>query len=290
MKRSLVSWVTLMLLTAPVLGETPEQREGTVAFLQKLQAESGGFSAAQGEKATLGATSSALRALKYFGGDVLHRDASAAFVRECWDKENGGFADAPGLRARVRPTAVGVMALSELKLSTEPYVEQAVRFLGENARSFEEVRIAVAGLEAVGKRPSQATDWLDMLYRMRNPDGTFGKGEGKARETGGATVAILRLGGKVRDPEAIVIALDDGQRDDHGFGPAGTKSSDLETTYRVLRCYHMLKAKPAGVQKVREFIARCRNTDGGYGVAPGKPSSAPGTYFAGIILHWLDEK
>jgi hypothetical protein len=50
----------------------------------------------------------------------------------------------------------------------------------------------------------------------------------------------------------------------------------------------MLKAKPE-TAGVLAFIDKCRNSDGGYGVAPGQPSSVSGTYFAGIIRHWLAE-
>jgi hypothetical protein len=49
----------------------------------------------------------------------------------------------------------------------------------------------------------------------------------------------------------------------------------------------MLRAKPADVERLRAFIAKCRNADGGYGVAPGQPSAVGSTYFAGIVLHWL---
>ena len=52
----------------------------------------------------------------------------------------------------------------------------------------------------------------------------------------------------------------------------------------------MLKAKPAKADDLRRFIAKCRNNDGGYGVTPGAASSAGGTYYASIILHWLDAK
>jgi hypothetical protein len=56
-----------------------------------------------------------------------------------------------------------------------------------------------------------------------------------------------------------------------------------------MRCFHMLGDVP-DVKKLRGFIARCRNDDGGYSVTPGPgaKSSVGGTYFAGIILHWLD--
>jgi hypothetical protein len=124
---------------------------------------------------------------------------------------------------------------------------------------------------------------------MRNPDGIYGKGAGQARATGGAVAAVLRLGGKVEHPDNVIKALKAGQRPDGGFGKEGTNRSDLETSYRVARTFHMLKATPdAG--RLRQFIASCRNSDGGYGVMPGQPSTTSGTYYAAIILHWLDEK
>jgi len=44
------------------------------------------------------------------------------------------------------------------------------------------------------------------------------------------------------------------------------------------------------VEQLRGFIDACRNRDGGYGVASGKPSTVSGTYYAATIQHWLDEK
>jgi hypothetical protein len=85
--------------------------------------------------------------------------------------------------------------------------------------------------------------------------------------------------------------LIDGQRQNGGWGKDDSEiASDLETTYRVMRCFVMLKARPANVEGVRSFVAKCRNEDGGYGVAPAQPSSVSGTYFAAIITHWLKQK
>jgi prenyltransferase beta subunit len=212
------------------------------------------------------------------------------FVRRCFDRETGGFADTPGGKPDAVRTAVGLMALVELKLPRADYEKRAVRYLALHARDFEEVRMAAAGLEAVGRRSPKNEDWLKQLAKRQNDDGTFGTGDAKPRETGGAVACVLRLGGKVKDRAAVLKALDGGQRPDGGFGKAGAKGSDLETTYRVMRTYHMLGAKPGKVDAARAFIARCRNADGGYGVTPGQPSSAGATYFAGIVLHWLDSK
>ena len=55
----------------------------------------------------------------------------------------------------------------------------------------------------------------------------------------------------------------------------------------IMITFMMLKEKPKDVAKLKEFIAKCRNKDGGYGVAPGQPSNISGTYFASIVLYWL---
>ena len=73
------------------------------------------------------------------------------------------------------------------------------------------------------------------------------------------------------------------------IGKAGAKGSDLETTYRVMRAFHLLKEKPKDVAKLKEFISKCRNADGGYGVAPGQPSTVSGTYYAAVVGKWLGE-
>ena len=50
----------------------------------------------------------------------------------------------------------------------------------------------------------------------------------------------------------------------------------------------MLKKKP-DIELCRAFVAHCRNLDGGYGLAPAQRSNISATYFAAIILHWLNE-
>jgi len=56
----------------------------------------------------------------------------------------------------------------------------------------------------------------------------------------------------------------------------------------VMRAFAMLKEKPVNPAKVRAFIASCRSAPGGYGVMPGQLPTAAGTYYAAIVLHWLD--
>jgi hypothetical protein len=296
MKRVCLVVVASVVWLGPVWGQSVEQKKATIAYLRVLQSDNGGFLAAQpkpgaqGEGPSLRATSSALRALRYFGGEPRDKAACAKFVRSCFHETDGGFANHDDAQSEVTSTAVGLMAVVELRLPADEYSPAAVRYLGEHAKTFEEIRIAAAGLEAVGKRPPQADRWLEQILQMRNADGTYGKGDGTARATGGAVVAVLRLGGKLEDAAAVVRTLQAGQRADGGFGKEDAKGSDLESTYRVLRCFVMLRARPKDVPALRGFVAKCRNDDGGYGVAPGQPSSAGGTYFAAIILHWIEEK
>jgi hypothetical protein len=290
--RSIFLGVLAFLIFAPrCLSQTPEEKKATIVFVQGLQS-GGAFAAAPGEaeKQSLRATSAALRALKYFGGEAKDKTGIPRFVERCFDKTSGGFSDSPlTLKPDVTTTAVGLMAVVELKMPLEPYVEPAIKYLGDNAKTFEEIRIAAAGLEAVGKRPKQADGWLEEIAKLRNADGTYGKGAGAARATGSAVQIVLRLGGKVDQRDNVVKVLKTGQRADGAWGKEEAPGSDLETSYRVLRSLRMLKEKPDDA-KLRAFVAKCRNADGGYGVAPGQKSSVGATYFASIILHWLDEK
>jgi prenyltransferase beta subunit len=283
--------VAVLLLAAGLaLGQSADEKKATVAYVQALQTKQGGFKGSADTTApTLRATSSSLRALRYFGGKAKDEEACRKFVLACHDTKTGGFSDRPRGRPDVIVTAVGLMALVELKVPTAKYEKAAIDYMTESARTFEEMRMAAAGLEAVSKTSDKNREWLKKLGRMRNTDWTFGKGDAKVRETGGAVAAVLRLGGKV-EAKGVLKALDAGQRKDGGFGKEKVEESDLETSYRVMRTYHMLKAKPARADDLKALVAKCRNKDGGYGVVPGGPSSTSGTYFAGIILHWLGEK
>ncbi|MFO0926841.1 MAG: prenyltransferase/squalene oxidase repeat-containing protein [Gemmataceae bacterium] len=287
--------VLLFPLAAPAqtaeIQDSVDQALATIRYVQALQTKEGGFRpSAKAPAASLRGTSAALRALRYFGGKARDEAAAREFVLSCLDAKTGGFADTPGGKADVILTAVGLMAMVELKLPTETVQKRAVAFMAGNAKEFEQVRMAAAGLETIGKPSPRRDEWLAKLGKMRNEDGTFGKGKGQARETGGAVACLLRLGGAVADRDAVLKALDAGQRTDGGFGTATADGSDLETSYRVMRSYHMLKAQPKRADDLRRFVARCRNADGGYGVTPGTESTVGGTYFASIILHWLGRK
>ncbi len=268
----------------------------SIAYVQKLQTEGGGF-LAQAPAAkkpgvpTLRATSAAVRALHYLGGDLKNKDACSKFVASCYDAESGGFSDVPKGKPGVFETAVGLMAVTELKMPADKYTDGASKYLADNAKTFEEIRIAAAGFEAIKKKSPKEDKWFSDVLRMQNKeDAVFGKGPGKARDTASAVVTMMRFGSKPPLPGVFIKVLKEGQRQNGGWGKADDEiASDLETSYRVMRCFVMLKARPDNVEGVRSFVAKCRNADGGYAVAPGHPSRGSGTYFASIITHWLKE-
>jgi hypothetical protein len=278
-------------------GQTAEEKKATIAYLRGLQSPAGGFWAAKPgaqngdrKRPSLRAAAGALRALKYFGGEVPDRKAAIQFVESCFDRRKGCFRDSPtSTGSDPIITAIGLMAVVELKMPGDKYSAAAVAYLEEHSQSFEEIRMAAAGLESIGKRSDRAAAWIKAISRMRNADGTYGKGAALARDTGGSVVAVLRLGGKVENRERVVKALWKGQRKDGGFGKGDADGSDLESCYRVVRAFVMLKEKPADVPALRKLVGKCRNEDGGYGIAPGKPSAVGSTYFAATILHWLDQ-
>src|SRR5262249_7955190 len=149
---------------------------------------------------------------------------------------------------------------------------------------FEEIRIAVAGLEAVKATSPDFAKWTSQVEAMRNPDGTFGKGPGQARDTGGAAVALLRMGVKLDKGDAVLAAMRAGQKPD-GAWSKDDGPSDLEATYRVMRAFYMLKESP-NLDALRGFIEKCRKEDGSYSVQPGAVGDLGGTYYATTVLRW----
>ena len=110
-----ISLFILGLLLSSLPAQTPEQKKATIKFLQDLQVSDGGFVPApvdgrvdQNPRGSVRATSGAVRALKYFGGEPKDKKAAAKFVQGCWDAQTGSFSDAPGGKGDVFTTAVGL--------------------------------------------------------------------------------------------------------------------------------------------------------------------------------------
>jgi hypothetical protein len=290
MRRTCLILITFAMASPLQAGDAKIKQ--SIAYVQKLQTDGGGFiMQASGpdlsSMPTLRATSAAARALHYLGGDIKDKDACIKFVASCYDPESGGFSDVPKGKPGVFETAVGLMAVVELKMPREKYGDGA-KFLANNAKTFEEIRIAAAGFEAIQKKSPKQGPWANEAL------GDWLLGEKfNARDTASSVVTIMRLTGKAVLPNESLKIMNKGQKQSGGWGNEDGKAAfdaDLETTYRVMRCFVMLKARPDRFEDVRTFVAKCRNDDGGYGIAPGQASSVGGTYFAAIITHWLKEK
>jgi hypothetical protein len=296
MTRFFLICLGVVICLAPVQAQRDVGNKATISYVQKLQTNTGGFLASKPAPnvrmiPTLRATSAAVRALKYLGADVPDRNACARFVESCFDAKTGGFKDSVAAgEPDVFTTAVGIMDVTELKMAADRYEAGVIKYLSENAKGFEDIRIAVAGLERIGKKSPKTQPWLDEVGMMKILADASGPTSGAAREAGSIIVTHLRLGGRFENAADHIKTLRGGQRDNGGYGKEGSATSDLETTYRVMRAFHMLKARPGDVEGARSFVAKCRNDDGGYGISPGQPSGVGATYFAAIIKHWLNAK
>lgn len=289
----LLSVVLLLSLASFSTAQPAADHAATVKYLLSLRNPDGGFvnqkpgpTGPKDASSSLRATSAAVRAIKYLGGTLPTAELTSKFVESCYDPKTGTFADSPGGKSDLAITAVGLMAAAELlpKFDYDP----AIKYLSANAHNFEDRRIAVAGMEAGKKFTAITKDWFAETEKTRNPDGTYGKADGLARDTGGTVAMILRAGGKIPPEQlkAVVEGIQNGQREDGGFGKAG-QASDLETSYRVMRALYLLKVEPKNPAALKQFLSMCANKDGGYAVQPGNPSAAGPTYYAASIMHWL---
>lgn len=287
MKRIVFSVVAagLVALAPSARAQSTADLAQTGAFVASLQNADGGFAATKGGPSTLGTTSTAIRVLKNVGGSIPDVLGCVKYVASCRDAGSGGYAPTPGGKPDVRTTAVGLMALAELLMANDEIVDGAIGYFGKHAKDFEEIRIAVAGLEAVKKPSPDFARWTKQVEETRNADGTFGRGPSQARDTGGAAAALLRMDVKLDHREAVVKTLREAQTAD-GAWTKGEGPADLEATYRIARCLYMLKEAP-NLETLAAFIARCRQADGSYAVRPGAKGDLQGTYYATTVGGWV---
>jgi hypothetical protein len=266
----------------------------THAFILSLHDPgTGAFKVTADGKPSLRACNGAVKAVKYLGGTLADKEKVAAFVMSRHDPATGAFAE-PGGKPDVGVTSVGVMAAVELGIEKKEFAK-AMDYLKANAKTFDEVRIAAAAVEAWGVKdvPFDLAPWVKVadeeLAEATKPPQTDVKKGGEARRAGSVAAFYLRLGKPLPKREVIPEILNAGQGIDGGWGKAGEKGSDLESTYRVMRAYYLLKEAPKLAEKVRAFVAKCRNADGGYGAVPGQPSTMSGVYYAAIVTKWLND-
>ena len=82
MLRYSLALVVLSVSLSPLRAQTPEQKQATITYLRKLQMPNGGFVPAAGQDVpSLRATTTALRALKYFGSPLADTKSAQQFVR-----------------------------------------------------------------------------------------------------------------------------------------------------------------------------------------------------------------
>jgi prenyltransferase beta subunit len=302
-------------IPAVALAQAPDataRKKETLRWVLDLQDPNGGFYMAPKEpgsdaKPGLRATSAAVRAIKYLGGEIPNKDKHAAFVLTCFDPKTGGFAEQSG-KPDVTITSIGVMAAAELGIPKEKYAK-AMDYLKQNAKTFEDVRIGAAAVEAWGVKdcPFKLDEWekigKDFMSECsreltdKNQTILFETlRDGVSKDVGSYLAFALRL--DLIDSERQKsftfknfhnISLKVGQRRDGGWSKRGEKDADIESTYRVMRALMLLKEKPNDMPALRKFVESHRNKDGGYATKPSDKSSAGGTYYAVIILKWLDE-
>ncbi len=271
---------------SPAPAQTPAELQQTAAYVAGFQNPDGGFSGKAGQPSSLGSTSSAIRTLGYVGGSIPDVAKCISFVKSCYDPTTGGFAQTPGGKPDVSTTAIGLMAVAALKLDVTSFTEGGIGFFSKNAKAFEEVRMAAAGMEAVKATSPDFPRWIDQVKEGENPDGTYGEGVSLPRLTGSKVAALLRMNATLEPAKkaGIVAALRAGQRPDGGWSDKDGPS-DLGSSYRIMRAFYMMKEKP-DLDRLRGYLASHRNSDGGYGPTPGAASDLGGTYSCSIMGYW----
>jgi hypothetical protein len=282
----------LLLLPVVAFAQSADEKKATLKFIDSLRdPETGAWAVSppkEGEKLkpSLRAVNGAVNALKFFGGELTGKEKVQKFVMGCYDEKTGAFAE-PGDKPTVAMTSVGVLAATAVGIPKEKY-KKAMEYLEKNAKVFEDYRIGAAAIEAYGVKESglNGEKWVEAATEdEKSPTKTTPN----ARDIASFAALAERLGVKcdAHDRRNILFLIADEQLKDGGWGKPGAKTSDAETTYRVMRALMLLKEKPKDPDAVAKFMASCRRKDGGYGVDAEAPSSMSGVYYAAKIGEWL---
>ena len=277
------AWLILAGFCLPLAA----QELSPLKFVDSLENPLGGYwpnLGAKGKSSSLRATVAALRVYKYEGKVLPNFEKHRDFMLSCWHEKDSGFADFPGGPTDVILTAVGLMGARDGAFLNDEKRTLGTKYLVDNAKNFEEIRMASAFLEDEPYDAKVAESWQKTILARANKDGTFGSGFSKPRDSASAWVTLLRLQFSLKNYELL---SKDFRMKDGGFGSESSDRSDLETAYRVSRYFHMIQNQKM-LRDTLGFIETCRNEDGGYGPRPGEKSSLGSTYQAVIIKKWAD--
>jgi len=281
---------TLLILPTLVFAENAEEKKATIAYIEGLRdKETGAYKVTADGKPSLRACNGAVKSLNALGEKVTEIEKIQKFVLNCYDEKTGAFAE-PGGKPDVTITSIGILVASEIGVAKKDF-PKAMEYVLANAKAFEEVRIAAAAVEAWGAKGLKLNSLIDVVDKaaqapVEDPQ------DGSAREVAAVAVSSLRFEHAIPDfvrDLFLTSVLVPGQCDDGGWRKKSEKTSDIESTYRVMRAFKMLDAKPKNIPQLEKFLVSHRNKDGGYATKPGDPSSMSGVYSAVILSKWLGE-
>jgi prenyltransferase beta subunit len=292
---------TVLCFAGFATAQTKEETAATLKWIDSLRDPATGAwavtPAKDGEKLkpSLRACNGAVKAMRHLGAEPTDLDKVKKFVLGCYDEKTGAFSE-PGGKPDASITSIGIITAIEVGIDKKK-IEKAAEYIKSECKTFEDVRLAGAAIEAWGVPDfGRAPDaWLKLgdpelkivLSRLDEKKLT-----GDARGLAGIEVFRMRINDFMMPEKAWkqdVGIFKNEQRADGGWGKYEQKTSDLETTYRVMRCYKMMKDQAPEPKKLAAFIAACRKPDGSYGVEPKADASMSGVYYAVTIQKWMAE-
>jgi prenyltransferase beta subunit len=283
MKKILSRTALLFFLTLATSGLAFSQaaEKKTIEYVLSLQdSETGAFKVTPEGKPSVRACNGAMKILRNMKADIPQLGKIQKFVDSRFDPKLGTFTEID-TKPDATIAAIGIITAKEAGLDMKKY-SPALTYLKENAKGWEDIRVAGAAAEAwgVSDLPVKLDAWI-VVAKLEE------KTEAKsARLTGGLQAFYLRLNIPCELQNEIIL---NDTKADGGWGQPKETTSDLETMYRVMRALHLGKAKnPEAVYaKAAKFVESCRNDDGGYGVKPKTASTMSGTYYASMITKWM---
>lgn len=269
---------------------TAYQKQQTLAFFHTLEKEHAGFSNTSDGLILPQPTLSVLKSYEFFGRSYEKPDELLIYIQGLFDQPTGGFKDPINQKVTVFSTAVALLALKQI--AAFDYFKacsySAMAFMHNYARIREEhfMLIGVCDECHLKFHPEKS---IDFFKNQEDENGIFGD---SVLNNAICASALLRIGGSLKNPNAVANLLLSAQTAEGGFADLqqngltkSTVKADLWTSYCVMRFLDLMHLRPNRLS-LQSWILKLQKESGGFS-GDDTESNANATYQCLSILEWI---
>lgn len=218
--------------------------------LAALSTESGGYRNTPGDaEPSLSATVMALRAFRYSGIDVKDTKSQRAFLLSCFHPEAAAFVDKGAAEPTVLANCFALMLMGELGMPEDVHAVSARDYLVENAKTLDEIYMAMAGLQTMGLADEIPASWIKTMMDTAVSE------EAPVYDKARAIVTCMRTGFNLPDYSRFLVPIQTALKEVTADADFHKDAKSLQAAYTMARALVMIDGRCDLVLPDMEVVA-----------------------------------